>query len=294
MSKYQQNGQSFRERVEAGYAQLGKQRQRVIKYVNDHLQTAVFLTASQLAQQVGVDAGTVVRTAQDLGYRGYGDFIESARKCFLEGRAPSTPTPYEIVQRSVRDEADPEQSVVVGLQEDRLNLQTVIETINPKQIVRLARRIIRARQVLIIGLDLASTLSLHMEYTLHSLGLPVRAVTAGGGRLRNHLMSVTRRDLVFAITFRRGLRDTVEAAREAHGTGAYTVGLTDSRLSPLIEICDEYLLTPISSQSFAGTYVAPLAVINAIAIAVTKCDPAHSLKALGRINKEYESGNRWC
>lgn len=107
-------------------------------------------------------------------------------------------------------------------------------------------------------------------------------------------MTVTRRDLVFAITFRRGLRDTVEAAREAHGTGAYTVGLTDSRLSPLIEICDEYLLTPISSQSFAGTYVAPLAVINAIAIAVTKCDPAHSLKALGRINKEYESGNRWC
>src|SRR5262245_21376290 len=118
MSNHQQNGQSFKERIEAHYAQLGKQRQRVVKYVNDHLQTAVFLTAGQLAQQLGVDAGTVVRTAQDLGYQGYVDFIESARRCFLEARAPSEDTPYEMVQRSMRDEADPEESVVTSLREE--------------------------------------------------------------------------------------------------------------------------------------------------------------------------------
>lgn len=294
MNNRRQNGQSFKERIEAHYAQLGRQRQRVVKYVNDHLQTAVFLTAGQLAQQLGVDAGTVVRTAQDLGYRGYGDFIESARRCFLEARAPSEYTPYEIVQRSVRDEADPEQSVIASLREERNNLQQVIETIDPKQVVKLARRIIKARNTLIIGLDLASALSQYLEYALMSLGLPVRAVTAGSGRLRNHLMSVTKRDLVIAITFRRGLRETVEAAQAAREAGAYTVGLTDSQLSPLVKVCDEHILAPNSSQSFAGSYVAPLAVINAIVIAVTKCNPAHTLEALGKINKEYESGNRWC
>ena len=294
MSNHQQNGQSFKERVEAHYPQLGKQRQRVVKYVNDHLQRAVFLTAGQLAQQVGVDAGTVVRTAQDLGYRGYGDFIESARKCFLEVRTPHEHTPYEIFQRSVCDEADPAQSVITSWHEERHNLEQVIEMIDPKQIVKLARRIIKARTTLIVGLDLASVLSQHLEYALLALGLQARAVAAGGGRLRNHLMSVTSRDLVIAITFRRGLRETVEAAKEARKTGAYTIGMTDSQLSPLVTVCDEHILTSVSSQSFAGSYVAPLAVINAIVIAVTKCDPAQSLKALGKINKEYESGNRWC
>src|SRR5262245_31739544 len=264
MNNHRQNGLSFKERVEQHYPQLGKQRQRVVKYVNDHLQMAVFLTAGQLAQQVGVDAGTVVRTAQDLGYRGYGDFIEGARKCFLEVH-----TPYEIVQRSVRDEADPEHSVIASLHEERHNLEQVIETINPKQIVRLARRIIKARNTLIIGLDLASVLSQHLEYALLALGLPARAVVAGGGRLRNHLMSITKRDLVIAITFRRGLRDTVDAAKQAREAGAYTIGLTDSQLSPLVTICEEYILTPVSSQSFAGSYVAPLSVINAIVIALT-------------------------
>lgn len=290
MKKPNHNGAlSFKERVEAHYSQLGKQRQRVIKYVNDHLPTAVFLSANQLAQQVGVDAGTVVRTAQDLGYRGYLDFIENARKCFLEAR-----TPYEIVQRTVHDEADPEQSVSASLQQERENLQQTIDTLNPKQLVKLARRIIKARNTLIVGLDLAGTLSKHLEYLLLALGLPARAVTASGGRLRNHLTSLTSRDLVIAITFRRGLRDTVEAAREAREAGAYTVGITDSQLSPLVKVCDEWILTPVSSQSFAGTYVVPLAVINALVVALTKCDPAHSLKALGKINKEYESGNRWC
>src|SRR5262245_14324592 len=158
MQNHQPNGQSFKERVEARYGQLGRQRQRVVKYVNDQLQTAVFLTAAQLAHQVGVDAGTVVRTAQDLGYRGYGDFIESARKCFLEARAPNEHTPYEIVQRSVRDQADPEQSVGSSLLEERQNLQQLIDTINRKQIVKLARRILRARSILIIGIDLAGAL----------------------------------------------------------------------------------------------------------------------------------------
>jgi DNA-binding MurR/RpiR family transcriptional regulator len=294
MNNHRRNGQSFKERVKARYGQLGKQRQRVVKYVNDYLPSAVFLTAGQLAREVGVDAGTVVRTAQDLGYKGYGDFIESARNLFLEARAPHESTPYAIVQRSVRDEADPEQSVIASLRDERHNLQQVIETVDPKQVVKLARRIMKARNTLVVGLDLASLLSEHLEYVLLSLGLSARAVTAGGGRLRNHLASVTKRDLVIAITFRRGLRETVEAAKAAREAGAYTVGLTDSQLSPLTAACDEYILAPVSSQSFAGTYVAPLAVMNAIVVALTKLDPAHSLTALGKINKEYESGNRWC
>src|SRR5262249_40837775 len=144
MDRRRGGGQSFKERVEANYDQLGKQRQRVLKYVNDYLPTAVFLTAGQLARQVGVDAGTVVRTAQELGYKGYGDCIESARDLFLEARAPNEHTPYAIAQRSVREEADPAQSVVASLHDERRNLQRVVETVDPKQIVRLARRIMKA------------------------------------------------------------------------------------------------------------------------------------------------------
>lgn len=281
--------QNFRERVEEHYPQLGKQRQRVVKYVNDNLRTAVFLTINQLARQVGVDAATVVRTAQDLGFRGYGEFIESARELFLE-----TSTPYEIARREIQQSPGPEQAVLSSLHQEIENLQRLAAEINPEQLVCVARRIREANRVLVVGLDLASTLSEHLIYTLQSIGLNAQAATAGGGRLRNHLVSLGQGDLVIAITFRRGLRETVGAAQAAREAGAYTVALTDSELSPLVKFCHEYILAPTTSHSFTGSYVAPLAVINALVFALANCDPAFTLKALGKINKEYESGQRWC
>jgi len=280
---------NFRERVEALYPKLGKQRQRVVKYVNDNLKTAVFLTVNQLADQVGVDAATVVRTAQDLGFRGYGEFIESARGHFLE-----TLTPYEIARREIQKSPGPEQAVLDSVGQEIENLQRLAAGINPKQLVSVARRIRKANRILVVGIDLASTLSDHLFYTLQSLGLNVHAVTSGGGRLRNHLTSIGKGDLVIAITFRRGLRETVGAAQTAREAGAYTVALTDSELSPLVKICHEHILASINSPSFTGSYVAPLAVINTLIVALLNCDPSHTLKALGKINKEFETGQRWC
>lgn len=280
--------QTFRERVDAVYPQLGKQRQRVVKYVNDNLKTAVFLTINQLATQVGVDAATVVRTAQDLGFKGYGEFIESARGHFLE-----TLTPYEIAQREIQDSPGPEQAALNSLHQEIENLKRLVSEINAQQIVSVARRIRKAKRILVVGLDLASTLSEHLAYTLQSIGLQTQAATAGGGRLRNHLTSIGKGDLVIAITFKRGLRETVGAAQAARDAGAYTVALTDSDLSPLVKICHEYILASINSHSFTGSYVAPLAVINALIVALVNTDPSYTLKALGKINKEFESGQRW-
>jgi DNA-binding MurR/RpiR family transcriptional regulator len=140
---------------------------------------------------------------------------------------------------------------------------------------------------------MASTLSEHLVYTLQSLGFNTHGATAGGGRLRNHLNSIGKGDLVIAITFRRGLRETVGAAQTARKAGAYTVALTDSELSPLVKICHEHILASIESHSFTGSYVAPLAVINALIVALLNCDPSHTLKALDKINKEFENGQRW-
>lgn len=279
----------FRELLEARYPTLGKQRQRVVKYVADNLKTAVFMTVNQLAEQVGVDAATVVRTAQDLGFRGYGEFIERARGHFLE-----TLTPYEIARREIQKSPGPEQAVLDSVQQEIENLQRLTAEINTKQILGVAKRISKANRILVVGIDLASTLSGHLGYILQSLGLNTTIASSGGGRLRNHLTAIREGDLVIAITFRRGLRETVGAAQTARDGGAYVVGITDSDLSPLVKVCHEYILASINSHSFTGSYVAPLAIINALIVALVNCSPAQILKALSNINKDYESGQRWC
>ena len=57
--------------------------------------------------------------------------------------------------------------------------------------------------------------------------------------------------------------------------------------------CDGYLLAPISSPSFTGSYVAPMALINAITLACAHLQPKRALAILRRTEKEYRSGERW-
>jgi hypothetical protein len=57
--------------------------------------------------------------------------------------------------------------------------------------------------------------------------------------------------------------------------------------------CDGHLIAPISSPSYTGSYVAPLALINAIILACAHVRPKRALAMLSRTEAEYRSGERW-
>ena len=56
----------------------------------------------------------------------------------------------------------------------------------------------------------------------------------------------------------------------AHSKGAVTVALTDSASSPLAQGADHLLIARSDMASFVDSYVAPLSVINALIVAVSK------------------------
>ena len=60
---------------------LTPSQRRIMQYIMDHYEEAIFLTASELAQRVGVSEATVVRLAQALGFDGY----PGMQKKFREG-----------------------------------------------------------------------------------------------------------------------------------------------------------------------------------------------------------------
>ncbi|PYT68567.1 MAG: hypothetical protein DMG42_24010 [Acidobacteria bacterium] len=53
--------------------------------------------------------------------------------------------------------------------------------------------------------------------------------------------SAGRGDIVIAISFRRGLRQTVEGLRQARVNGAYCVGIADTLISPITRFAHQVL-----------------------------------------------------
>ena len=102
-----------------------------------------------------------------------------------------------------------------------------------------------------------------------------------------------KRDLVIAMTFRRGLRQTVEGVREARERGAYCVALTDTHLSPIARFAHESFVTPVQSTLYGVSYVAPMAFLNMVLVACAASRKARTLRLLKAADAEQRTGFRW-
>ena len=69
-------------------SRLGPARQQLIRNILDNCEETCFLSSRELAKRYDVDAATVVRTVQAIGYKGFADFSEDLRRHFVTRITP--------------------------------------------------------------------------------------------------------------------------------------------------------------------------------------------------------------
>jgi DNA-binding MurR/RpiR family transcriptional regulator len=175
---------------------------------------------------------------------------------------------------------------------DLKNLQGFKNTLDPKRYKQLAKRIHEARRVVILACDLATVLADYLGYQLSLLGLPIH-VASSPGAIAHTVFLLTKQDLVIAISFRRGLRSTIEGVLQARERGAYCVGIADTYMSPLAQKCHEVFLASINSVSFGASYTAPIALANAILTAVGEFHRSRTMEIVRELAEEQRRGSRW-
>lgn len=283
------NGQSPLElRVARAEGRLHVRRRRLVQAILENAEEACFLSSRELARRHGVDPATIVRTAQALGYQRFGDFSADLRQHFLGGL-----TPYAVMKAAAKQPLDLSGRVRQSLHEDFERVRTLQAGLSPEQVIALARQIRYARRVVVVGVDLAGSLSGFLAYSLRALGFDAAAPGGSAGDLLHHVRFLTGKDLLIAISFRKCLRETVDAVLRAHSRGVPTFGITDRREGPLGRYCDRFLTVSIESSAFTGSYVAAMATLNAIIVACAHHSPKRSLAALQNTRDEYTTGPRW-
>ena len=260
----------------------------MLRSILDDPKEAYFLSSRELARRYNVDAATIVRTIQALGYERFADFAAGLREHFVRQI-----TPYTVLKAESKEKRSVAGHVVNGLDRDSENLNVLKSTLDIDRVVALARQVHRARRIVVVGVDLAASLAWFLAYALTTLDLAAEAPVGSAGNLQHKVELLTDKDLLIAISFGRCLRDTMHTVLRARERGVPTFGITDGNTTPIAVHCDGYLLAPIGSPSFAGSYVAPLALVNAITLACTHLQPKRALAILRRTEEGYRSGERW-
>ena len=239
-----------------------------------------------MAERLGTDPATVVRIVRGLGFPGFREFQH-----YLHELSLAFATSADTMQSATPSAGIPGH-VADSLELDFKNLQALKNTLDTKRLADSAKRFYEARRIVVMGSDLAAVLAEYLEYHLVLLGLNAFGATSGG-KIVHLTRNVTAKDIVVAISFRRGLRHTVEGVQSARRRGARCIAITDTLLSPLARVSHETFLAGIGSNSFGASYAAPVALLNALIGAIGQHRQAVTLRIAKEISEEQRRGSRW-
>jgi DNA-binding MurR/RpiR family transcriptional regulator len=275
-------------RLAEARTRLNPRRGQLIRAILDSAEETCFLSSRELAKRYRVDATTILRATQVLGYQSYADFAADLRHHFV-----SRITPYTVLKAATSEKRSVADHIDHALEKAQDNLDTLKSDLERQRIIELAKLIKRSRRVLVVGSDFAASLAIYLAYGLLALGFDAEAPAGSTGTLQHKVNVLTPKDVLVAISFGQCLRDTVEAVLRARKRGVPTFGITDSDTTPLARYCDTHVVTSVVSPSFLNSYVAPTAAINAIHVACSHVDPKRALTRLRPTDREYASGLRW-
>jgi DNA-binding MurR/RpiR family transcriptional regulator len=271
----------------ARVALLSPKRQETIRPAFDAPRSYVLLSIRDIAKRLKTDPATMVRIVQGMKFDSYREFQH-----YLHELSITLATSLDTMHATTASKFTVPAQVQASLDQDLKNLTAFNNSVDARRITAVVRRLFTAKRIVLIAGDLAVNLVRFLEHHLNVLGLPVSSAISPGETVHK-MRHVGPKDVVLAVSFRRGLRQTVEGLRQAQFNRAYCVAVTDSLLSPMAEISDECFLTMVETPSFGASYVAPMALFNAIIVACSNFRRAHTLNLLKKVSEEQKHGSRW-
>ena len=271
--------------IQENMSTFSKGQKRIANYILESYDKAAFMTASRLGKTVSVSESTVVRFAAELGYDGYPSMQRSLQK-MIRNRLTSVQR-IEVSNDRIGDQ-DLLSSV---LQSDIEKIRLTLEEVDRQSFDRAVDAIVSARKIYIMGVRSSASLATFLSFYFNLIFDNVISVAANtASEVFETMLRVGAEDVVIGVSFPRYSSRTVQAMNFARDRGATTIAITDSEASPLAPISNYPLKARSEMASFVDSLVAPLSLVNALLVAVSRKkndDLAHTFQTLEDIWDEY-------
>jgi len=255
---------------------------KVMKFIFNHLNEVIFMTASALGRKTDVSEATIIRLAQSLGFDGFPAFQKHLRRLHQDK--------FTTVKRLEKaldfpETADP---FVNTIQIDIKNISAMAEAVSEKIFSQVVDQLWKARRVKIFGLRSAFSLAVYLKFGLQFLGKEVSLIQPSHGDLWDQLARLTRNDLLVGISFPRYSNLTVDTVAFAREKQCKIIAVTDTLVSPLTPYSDWVLVAPCQSESYMDSFTAPMGLFHALLTAMSLKKPETALAAFKRLEELWD------
>ena len=244
---------------------FSKGQKLISAYILENYDKAAYMTAAKLGAIVNVSESTVVRFAIELGFDGYPDFQHSLQEIV---RTKLTSFQRIEVTNNLIGDGDVLTKV---LNADSDKIRHTLDEIDRAAFESAVDKIVSARKIYVVGVRSSASLASFLSHSLGMIFDEVRLVEpSSGSEMFEQIVSIGEGDVMIAISFPRYSKKIINAVDYAKHNGANVIAITDSSMSPIASGANQILLARSDMASFVDSLVAPLSIINAIVVAVSR------------------------
>ncbi len=269
-------------KIAKAFPGLSRRQKQVARFVADNEQYVACAPVAEVAQKAGVSTATVVRFCQGLGYEGYIHLQTVLREQISFQR-----TAVQRLEEQLASPITKGDLLTQVFATDMHNIERTAALTASDHLQAAADRIRRARQILVVGGGATTAAVGFFAHALQVIGLSAQGIIGGGEPLALALAFLRPEDVVIGIGYWRNLRDVVEAIQQALEVGATTIGITDSRLSPLALLPEYRFLVATDGVAHSLSPVATLALLNVFVAILSFDAPEQVIRSVRLVDEAY-------
>lgn len=211
---------SYEERIRRERPNMSKSFAKLADFLLDSYVEAAFMTASELAHALNLDAATVVRFSQHLGYSGFPKLQREIRQrvkndLLIRPKQAEVPDSVTGITSSAMDE------VALALEQTRISLDT-------DQLGQLVEQLGKARRIVVLAEGPAQPTAYSLVLFLEEGGFPVYIARAGIADLARTVNIAAPQDLLLAMEVAGQAPYIARAMGEAQARGIPTAAVVGS------------------------------------------------------------------
>ena len=269
--------------IQENMTSFSKGQKLIANYILQSYDKAAFMTASKLGKTVNVSESTVVRFAAELGFDGYPSMQKT-----LQEMIRNKLTAIQRVEVS-KERIGNQDVMTMVMQSDIEKIRMTLDETDQVSFNQAVAAIANAKRIYVLGVRSASVLanfiSFYFRFMFDSL---VSVDTSSISEVFEQIVHISADDVFIGLSFPRYSKRTIKAMQYAKDQGAKVVAITDSKVSPLTKIADVSLLAKSDMASFVDSLVAPLSLVNALIVAISREKAVHLESSLNRLESIWE------
>lgn len=274
--------------IRALYETLSKSQRKVVDFILAHEVDAAYLPAARIADLIGVNRSTVVRTAQALGYEGFPELQAALQDGILKHTTLSDRVQITSAlwsQAADRQEEGGQSTLRKVVQNEILNLSKLLNQVSEADFEHAVDLLDKARKVFIMGPGYALPKAIMFGKMLRFVRSQVVILESSPAySLSEQLEDMTPEDVLLAFSYTPHLKQTLRCMEYACANRTPVILIAESAVSQASIRADLVLVAP-GTLLAPGYTLAPYALLNALHSALIFRHPEHTKQRLNYLDR---------